>query len=80
VRLMVSDDLLAWRDAGWIIDASGLPADCPYNGRFWAPEIHQSGGRFYLTVSSGHGGPAPDDRRMEDHRIWLFVANVISGP
>ena len=36
VRLLVSDDMLHWRQHSWLIDASKLPADCPYNGRFWA--------------------------------------------
>jgi len=41
VRLMVSDDLLHWRDSVWIIDASKLSKDCPYRGRFYAPEIYK---------------------------------------
>ena len=40
IRLLVSDDLIHWRQHSWLIDASKLPADCPYNGKFWAPEIH----------------------------------------
>ena len=47
VHLLVSDDLLHWRHCSWIIDASKLPDDCPYNGRFWAPEIH------FIKISSG---------------------------
>jgi len=42
VRLLVSDDLINWRHHSWLIDAGKLPPDCPYNGRFWAPEIHRS--------------------------------------
>jgi beta-xylosidase len=80
VRLLVSNDLLNWKDAGWIIDASQLPDDCPYNGRFWAPEIHLSRGRFWLTVNCGHKGPLHGERRMDDHHIWLFVADQITGP
>ncbi len=40
VRLLVSDDLIHWQHHSWLIDAAKLPEDCPYNGRFWAPEIH----------------------------------------
>jgi xylan 1,4-beta-xylosidase len=79
VRLMVSDDLLKWKDAGWIIDASKLPKDCPYNGRFWAPEIHQINGKFYLTVNSGHEGPKTGTQRRDNHRIWIFSSNQIDG-
>jgi len=80
VRLLSSDDLLHWCDAGWLIDASRLPADCPYNGRFWAPEIHETHGRFWLTVNSGNGSSGDSLRRMGDHRVWLFVAEKITGP
>src|ERR1035437_7938427 len=38
VRLLVSDDLIHWKQHSWVIDASKLSVDCPYNGRFWAPE------------------------------------------
>jgi xylan 1,4-beta-xylosidase len=79
VRLMVSDDLLKWKDAGWIIDASKLPKDCPYKGRFWAPEIHQIKGIFYLTVNSGHEGPKTGAQRRDDHRIWIFSSTQIDG-
>ncbi|MEO8615154.1 MAG: family 43 glycosylhydrolase [Luteolibacter sp.] len=80
VRLLESDDLLHWRDAGWLIDASELAVDCPFNGRFWAPEIHRAHGRFYLTVNSGHEGPQHPGRRMDDHRVWIFAADAITGP
>jgi xylan 1,4-beta-xylosidase len=38
VRLLVSEDLVHWQQYSWLIDAGKLPAGCPYNGRFWAPE------------------------------------------
>jgi beta-xylosidase len=47
VRLLVSDDLINWKQHSWIIDASKLPDDCPYNGRFWAPEIHFIKGKYW---------------------------------
>src|SRR5476649_2060162 len=31
VRLLVSDDLIHWRQQSMLIDAAKLPADCPYN-------------------------------------------------
>lgn len=45
---MVSDDLLHWKQLSWLIEVSKLPPDCPYNGRFWAPEIHFIKNKFYL--------------------------------
>jgi xylan 1,4-beta-xylosidase len=81
VRLFKSHNLLDWTFVDWLIDASKLPDDCFYNGRFWAPEIHQANGRYYLTVNCGHAGaPGDDDRRMEDHAIALFTAEQIAGP
>jgi len=46
VRLLVSDDLIHWEQHSWLIDAGKLPEDCPYNGRFWAPEIHYIQGKY----------------------------------
>lgn len=80
VRLMESDDLLNWKDAGWCIDSSKLPKDCPYNGRFWAPELHQIQGKFYLCVNSGHEGPKAGTSRLDDHRVWIFESEDIKGP
>ena len=80
VRLLVSADLLHWKHHSWIIDAALLEPGCPYNGRFWAPEIHRAYGRFWLTVNSGHEGPERDARRMEGHNIFLFAADEITGP
>jgi len=79
VRLLVSEDLLEWHHHSWLIDASKLPADCPYNGRFWAPEIHFIRGRYWLTVNSGRVTEA-DPKGMAAHSIWLFVADDITGP
>ncbi|MGK9476428.1 glycoside hydrolase family 43 protein [Melioribacter sp. OK-6-Me] len=79
VRLLVSDDLIHWKHHSWIIDAKKLPPDCPYNGRFWAPEIHFIKNRFWLTVNSGKVTPE-DPKGMSTHSIWLFVADNITGP
>jgi beta-xylosidase len=79
VRLLVSNDLIHWRQHSWIIDASKLPDNCPYNGRFWAPEIHFIKNRYWLTVNSGKVTPQ-DPKGMANHSIWLFVADRITGP
>jgi xylan 1,4-beta-xylosidase len=80
VRLLGADGLLNWRHHSWLIDAGRLPDDCPYKGRFWAPEIHRAHGRFWLTVNRGHRGPQLGDRLMDGHNLWLFVADEITGP
>jgi len=79
VRLLVSDDLIHWRQHSWLIDASKLPKDCPYNGRFWAPEIHFIKGKYWLTVNSGRV-TVEDPKGMKTHSIWLFSASTITGP
>ncbi len=79
VRLLVSDDLLNWRHHQWLIESARLPDDCPYQGRFWASEIHHAHGKFWLTVNSGHRGPQLGDRLMDDHNLWLFVADEVDG-
>ncbi len=79
VRLLVSDNLLNWEHHSWIINASTLPADCPYNGRFWAPEIHFIKGRFWLTVNSGKV-TTDDPKGMGTHSVWLFSADKVTGP
>ncbi len=79
VRLLVSDDLINWKHHSWIIDAKKLPQDCPYNGRFWAPEIHYIKNKYWLTINSGKITPE-DPKGMNTHSIWLFVADSVTGP
>jgi beta-xylosidase len=79
VRLLISDDLIHWQQHSWLIDASKLPADCPYNGRFWAPEIHLIKNKYWLTVNSGKV-TKEDPKGMKTHSIWLFVSDQVTGP
>ena len=79
VRLLVSDDLIHWRHHSWLIDASTLAPDCPYNGRFWAPEIHYIKNKYWLTVNSGKV-TTEDPKGMKTHSIWLFVSEQVTGP
>ena len=79
VRLLVSDDLIHWKQQSWLIDASKLPADCPYNGRFWAPEIHFIKNKYWLTINSGKV-TTDDPKGMKTHSIWLFSSDSVTGP
>lgn len=79
VRLLVSDDLINWKQHSWLIDASRLPPDCPYNGRFWAPEIHFIRGKYWLTVNSGKV-TKDDPKGMKTHSVWLFCSDQVTGP
>jgi xylan 1,4-beta-xylosidase len=79
VRLLESDDLINWKQHSWLIDASKLPADSPYNGRFWAPEIHFIKNKYYLTVNSGKV-TKQDPKGMDTHSVWLFSSDKVTGP
>jgi len=79
VRLLVSDDLIHWKQHSWIIDASKLTDDCPYNGRFWAPEIHFIKNKYWLTINSGKV-TKEDPKGMNTHSVWLFVSEKVTGP
>jgi beta-xylosidase len=79
VRLLESDDLIHWKQYSWLIDARKLPPDCPYNGRFWAPEIHFINNKYYLIVNSGKV-TAADPKGMKTHSIWLFSSDSVTGP
>ncbi|MFC2138423.1 glycoside hydrolase family 43 protein [Bacteroidota bacterium] len=79
VHLLVSDDLLNWKHHSWLIEASKLPDDCPYNGRFWAPEIHFIKSKYWLTVNSGKV-TKEDPKGMSTHSVWLFSSDEVTGP
>jgi hypothetical protein len=52
ITLYSSKDLKAWRFENWLVKSSELPENCPYKNRFWAPEIHKMGGKFYLIFTA----------------------------
>lgn len=79
VRLLVSDDLINWEHHSWLIDAEKLPPGTPYNGRFWASEIHHMKGKYWLTINSGEVTEV-DPSGMSTHSIWLFSSEKVTGP
>ena len=52
IALYSSKDLKAWRFENWLVKSSELAENCPYKDRFWAPEIHQFGSKFYLIFTA----------------------------
>ena len=52
IMLYTSPDLKRWKFEQWLVKSSALPEDCPYKHRFWAPEIHKIGGKFYLVFTA----------------------------
>ena len=65
-----SHDLVDWRHMG---GALVPPADAEGHS-FWAPEVAQDKGRYYLYFSSAPAG------RDEQHRIRVAVADAPQGP
>ena len=69
-KILRSRDLVTWSDAG-----AALRLDDSQSGdAFWAPEVAQQNGHFYLYYST-----APRDAD-ERHRIHVAVADVPTGP
>jgi xylan 1,4-beta-xylosidase len=52
IALYRSGDLRSWKFEGWLVKSAALPENCPYKHRFWAPEIHKMGGKFYLIFTA----------------------------
>jgi beta-xylosidase len=54
IRIYSSADFTSWRDDGWLVKCSELPASCPYKHQFWAPEIHHFNGKFYVIFTASN--------------------------
>ncbi len=83
IALYCSPDLKSWKFTTWLVKSSELPEDCPYKNRFWAPEIHKMGGRYYLIFTA-------DNWLKKEHNpagtwgtagyAFVGVADRITGP
>ncbi len=74
-RACVSEDLVNWSEAGVVYngDSSKWAKDC-----FWAPEVYERDGRFYMFFSANwRENPQGDD---EVFRIGVAVADSPLGP
>jgi len=70
IKLFSSKDLLTWTFENWLVKSSELPEDCPYKHRFWAPEIHKIGGRFYLIFTADNADIGLDFRHEYLEAPW----------
>lgn len=81
IRLYSSKDLKSWKSESWLVKSSALPEDCPYKHRFWAPEIHKFGSRFYLIFYADNW---IRDEYNSDGKIgyvaFVGVAERVTGP
>jgi xylan 1,4-beta-xylosidase len=83
IKLLSSTDLKTWREDGWMVKSSQLPEDCPYKHRFWAPEIHKMGGKFYLVFTADNwikNEYNPAGRWGTAGYAFVGVADRITGP
>lgn len=83
IALYSSPDLKSWKFENWLVKASELPENCSYKHRFWAPEIHKIGGKFYLIFTA-------DNWLKEEYNpagtwgtagyAFVGVADKVTGP
>ena len=83
IRLHTSRDLQTWTFDRWLVKSSELPENCPYKHRFWAPEIHKMGGKFYLIFTADNwlkNEYNPAGRWGTAGYAFVGVADKITGP
>lgn len=83
IAMYSSKDLKEWKFQNWLVKSSDLPAECPYKNRFWAPEIHKLGDRFYLIFTADNW----TDKQANPAGTWgpagyafIGVADAVNGP
>jgi xylan 1,4-beta-xylosidase len=74
VKLWSSRNLLDWKFEAQLINRDTIPDDAWYKDRFWAPEIHHTGGQFYLTFT------AQNEAKKTGWGMGFAVADRITGP
>lgn len=66
--LLSSPDLREWHDAGHALERP----DPALGDAFWAPELTEVDGRWWMTYSVGHG--------IHGHHVRVAVADAATGP
>lgn len=83
IQLFSSKDLKTWKAENWLVKASELPSDSPYKHRFWAPEIHKIGGKFYLIFTADNWLKAENNAAGNwgaAGYAFVGVSDQITGP
>lgn len=83
IKLFSSRDLKTWTFETWLVRSADLPEDCPYKDRFWAPEIHKLGGKFYLIFTADNWIKPefnPAGNWGSAGYAFVGVADKITGP
>lgn len=83
IALYSSPDLKTWKFENWLVKSSILPDNSPYKHRFWAPEIHKIGGRFYIIFTADNWlqkAYNPAGTWGAAGYAFIGVADKINGP
>jgi GH43 family beta-xylosidase len=81
IRLYSSKDLQHWKFENWLVKSSELPESCPYKHRFWAPEIHKFGNKFYVIFYADNW--IKDEYNAAGkmgYVAFIGVADKVTGP
>jgi xylan 1,4-beta-xylosidase len=79
IRLYSTGDFVAWKDEGWLVKSSELPAACPYKHQFWAPEIHKIGKTFHLVFTASNW-TAKEHQLQEGYYAFIGISEKVTGP
>jgi beta-xylosidase len=83
IGLYKSKDLMNWTFDRWLVKSSDLPENCPYKNRFWAPEIHKFGNKYYLIFTADNWIKKeynPAGSWGSAGYAFVGIANKITGP
>lgn len=83
IALYSSTNLMNWRFENWLVKSSDLPKNCPYKDRFWAPEIHHFGNKFYLIFYADNwlkNKYNPAGKWSSAGYAFIGVADKVTGP
>ena len=75
-KVYSSSDLIEWQDEGQVYEGAGPDSwtvDC-----FWAPEVYERNGKYYLWYSANW--KENPDNELENFRIGVAVADHPTGP
>ena len=75
-RMLSSDDLVNWQDEGRIFQGNTDSSWCVAN--FWAPELYEHNGKFYLFYSADWRENPTNE--LENFRIGFAVSDTPTGP
>ncbi|HEY0611180.1 MAG TPA: glycoside hydrolase family 43 protein [Chitinophaga sp.] len=77
-----STDLVHWKSEGQVYDAGNRngwsDSTAAWNGAYWAPEVYEHNGRFYMFYSAQW--KENPNKELENFRVGVAVADKPTGP